>query len=250
MLVNQAAVTAQNALKSHQGALGLALERIATGLRVKNNQDGSGIMRHAETLHKRFTGMHSAIKNIQTAHNSLSVAQEGLSQIHDRLLRLKSVASTALSARGEDLLTFSNEAQMILQSIDSLTNNTQFAGRKLLDGSADFRVNTNAGAFQDIDIRTASLSPDQSSRSYELHITQLAERARLETNYIFGNNGTGATINEPTSLSISGNEGTASLDIGPDVSVHSLVSSINAVSGSTGVYASSYAAFGNELATG
>ncbi|MCF6227355.1 MAG: hypothetical protein L3J82_01650 [Planctomycetes bacterium] len=250
MLVNQAAVTAQNALKANQGALGLALERIATGLRVKNNQDGSGIMRQAQTLRKRFTGMSSAIKNIQTANNSLSVAQEGLSQIQDRLLRLKSVATTALSARGDDLLTFSNEAQMILGSIDSLTNNTRFAGRKLLDGSADFRVKTNAGSFQDIDIRTASLSPDQSSRTFELNITRLAERARVETNYIFGNNGTAATINEPTSLSISGNQGTASLNIGTDVSVQTLVSSINAVSGDTGVYASSYAAFGFELATG
>ncbi|MCC6466052.1 MAG: hypothetical protein IT463_11995 [Planctomycetes bacterium] len=252
--LNTAAAAPQQALRAHQGALGTALQRISTGLRVNSPKDGPGRYVRAEALEVRFKGLHQALENTQSARHTFGVAQEVLGQIHDQLIHLRGLATQAIATPTADRDGIVDNAELALATIQRLAQGAEFNGRKLFTNQNDFGVEgVPEGVFRELDVRTARLSPDRASENFRLDITQLAERARLETDFVFGGSGYGVVrdvMNQHLALNISGDRGATVVNADSNTRLTDLVASINAAAEVTGVYASSYAVFGTELATG
>ena len=134
---NIEALVALGRLRGNQNDLSIRLERLATGLRINRGKDDPAGLIVSETLRKEYRSIEQAINNSTRAINFVSTAEGALSEVSSLLLDLRTlIQSTANSGAlsVEEVQANQQEIDAILSSIDRISNTTQFAGEKLLNG--------------------------------------------------------------------------------------------------------------------
>ncbi|WP_336724556.1 flagellin [Achromobacter ruhlandii] len=135
---NYLSLVAQNNLNKSQSALGNAIERLSSGLRINSAKDDAAGMAIANRFTANVRGLTQAARN---ANDGISLAQttEGAaSEINTHLQRVRELAVQAAngSYSTEQLNSIQDEINQRLQDIDRISQQTDFNGVKVLSDKA------------------------------------------------------------------------------------------------------------------
>ena len=145
---NYLALVSQNNLSKSQSALGSAIERLSSGLRINSAKDDAAGQAIANRFTANIKGLTQAARN---ANDGISMAQttEGsLNEINNNLQRIRELTVQAYNGTNssDDLASINAEIKQRLDEIQRVAEQTQFNGTKVLNGSAASGITIQVGA--------------------------------------------------------------------------------------------------------
>jgi len=153
---NTMALTAQRHLKDTRALLDRSLERLSSGYRINRSGDDAAGLAISEKLRAKTRGLVQAQRNASDGVSLIQVAEGGLNEIQNILVRLRELgvqsASDTIGVRERGYLN--EEYRSLKEEIDRIANSTEFNGSYLLDGtggSLDFQVNTGGDNLLGVD---------------------------------------------------------------------------------------------------
>jgi flagellin len=153
---NTMALTAQRHLKDTRALLDRSLERLSSGYRINRSGDDAAGLAISEKLRAKTRGLVQAQRNASDGVSLIQVAEGGLNEIQNILVRLRELgvqsASDTIGTRERGYLN--EEYKSLKEEIDRIANSTEFNGTYLLDGtggSLDFQVNTGGDNLLGVD---------------------------------------------------------------------------------------------------
>jgi flagellin len=161
---NLLANNVQYNLNKNQDALQNVVTQLSSGLRINTAADDPSGLAIATNLQTQVDGFQQAVSNVQDANNAAQVASGALSTTTDILQRIRSLAVEASSdiTSNSDKTNLQAEVSQLLQEVNRISQNTNFNGQALLDGShAGFQAAQNA--FLNVTANTALASNGGSS---------------------------------------------------------------------------------------
>ncbi len=134
---NYMALVAHRHLQETQHKFETALERLTTGLRINKASDDAAGLAISEKMRAAIVSYEQAIRNAQDGISLLQTAEGALAVIDEKLIRLRQLAMQAANETYGDTERgyIDTEFQVILSEITRIACVTEFAGRKLLDGT-------------------------------------------------------------------------------------------------------------------
>ncbi|EIX5961611.1 FliC/FljB family flagellin [Salmonella enterica subsp. enterica serovar Alachua] len=154
---NSLSLLTQNNLNKSQSALGTAIERLSSGLRINSAKDDAAGQAIANRFTSNIKGLSQASRN---ANDGISIAQttEGaLNEINNNLQRVRELSVQAAngSNSGSDLKSIQDEIDQRLNEINRVAEQTDFNGKKVLsqDGQLTIQVGANDGETITIDLQ-------------------------------------------------------------------------------------------------
>jgi flagellin len=143
LLANSASLN----LNRNQSLLGKAVTSLSSGLRINTAADDPSGLAIAESLQAQVNGFDQASRNVQDATNAAQVAEGALQTTTDILQRIRTLGVEGASdiTSVDDRKNLQAEVQQLLLEVNRISQNTNFNGQNLLDGS-------HAGFQQQVDV--------------------------------------------------------------------------------------------------
>ena len=134
---NVASINAQRALRSTRLALDKSLERLSSGSRINRAGDDAAGLAISESLKAQTRGLKQAERNAQDGISMVQVAEGGLTEISNIMIRLRELAVQAASDTiGASERKFLNvEYEALLNEVDRISSSTEFNRVPLLNGA-------------------------------------------------------------------------------------------------------------------
>ncbi len=164
---NVPALIAQRNLRTTRSSLDRNLERLSTGLRINHAGDDAAGLAISEILKAQTRGLSQAERNAQDGVSVIQIAEGGLSEISNILIRMRELGVQAASDTiGQEERRFLNiEFQQLLEEINRIANSTEYNHTPLLNGSTnsfDIQVGTRNNPDTDrirlFDVNTADVN--------------------------------------------------------------------------------------------
>ena len=136
---NVPSLVAQRNLRGTRGMLDRTLERLSSGSRINHAGDDAAGLAISETLRAQTRGLGQAERNAQDGISLIQVAEGGLSEVSNILIRMRELgvqaSSDTVGTRERKFLD--TEFQQLMQEIDRIANSTEFNGNPLLNGNGN-----------------------------------------------------------------------------------------------------------------
>lgn len=172
---NSLSLLTQNNLNKSQSALGSAIERLSSGLRINSAKDDAAGQAIANRFTANIKGLTQASRN---ANDGISVAQttEGaLSEINNNLQRVRELSVQAANGSNSesDLTSIQDEINQRLAEINRVSEQTDFNGKKVLnqDGQLTIQVGAKDGETITIDLKKIN---SETLKLNDLDVTKIA----------------------------------------------------------------------------
>ncbi|HWK61603.1 MAG TPA: FliC/FljB family flagellin [Eoetvoesiella sp.] len=151
---NSLSLIAQGNLNKSQSALGTAIERLSSGMRINSAKDDAAGQAIANRFTANIKGLTQATRN---ANDGISIAQttEGsLNEINNNLQRIRelSVQATNGTNSASDLKSIQDEIGQRLSEINRVSEQTQFNGVKVLAKDNELKIQVGANDGETISI--------------------------------------------------------------------------------------------------
>ncbi len=164
---NYLSLVAQNNLQKSQSALGNAIERLSSGLRINSAKDDAAGQAIANRMTSQVSGLNQASRN---ANDGISVAQtaEGaLNQVNDNLQRIRvlTVQSQNGTNSSDDLNSIQAEIDQRLTEINRISEQTDFNGVKVLASNQELSIQVGANDGEKIEIGLKEINSSSLSLS-------------------------------------------------------------------------------------
>ncbi len=157
---NMFSLNAQRNLNKSQGAMGLAIQRLSSGLRINSAKDDAAGMAVAEGMTSKIRGLNVAARNANDGISLAQTAEAALGQITDNMQRIRELAvQSANGTLGDTERSYlQTEVDELTAEITRIIDDTEFNGSKLFatSGTVDIQVGANSG--EKITITTTSLT--------------------------------------------------------------------------------------------
>lgn len=162
---NVLALTAQRNLANSGIELARALQRLSSGLRINSARDDPSGLAIAERLTSQIRGQTKAMRNANDGISIAQIAEGSLGTMTESLQRVRELAVQAANDTNSasDREALNQEARQLLAEVSRIADSSEFAGRKLLNGSVQnlyFQVGANQGQsliLQGADARSNTL---------------------------------------------------------------------------------------------
>lgn len=134
---NLLAINAQFSLDKNHELLRHSVEQLSSGLRINSAADDPSGLAIATNLQTQVDGFNQASANVQTAGNAVAVAEGALETQTLILQRIRAIAVQASSDinSDSDRANLQAEVSQLLLELNRISENTNFNGQPLLDGS-------------------------------------------------------------------------------------------------------------------
>ena len=159
---NVASINAQGHMSRTNQAMEKSLQRMSSGYRINQAADDAAGLAISENLRGQIRGMKQASRNSEDGVSLVQVAEGGLNEISNMLIRLRELGVQAASDTiGDTERKFLDvEYQQLKSEMQRISEVTKFNGRDLLNGSGgvlDIQVGVNNDPFKDrISFNTAA----------------------------------------------------------------------------------------------
>lgn len=159
---NIASINAQRNLAASQGENQTALERLSSGLRINSAADDAAGLAISTRFSSQTRGLDVAIRNANDGVSLAQTAEGALGSMTDNLQRIRDLALQSANATNSarDRESLNEEVQQLKKEIGRVSEQTNFNGTKLLDGTftaAFFQIGANRGETVGIDIAGSTL---------------------------------------------------------------------------------------------
>ena len=163
---NIASLNSQRNLNSSQSALGVALQRLSSGLRINSAKDDAAGMAIAERFTAQIRGLNQASRNANDGISLAQTAEGSLAEVANNLQRIRELAVQSANATNSttDRAALQAEVTELVAEISRVSTQTSFNGVTLLDGSftsQQFQVGANAN-------QTITIASISSARTTDL----------------------------------------------------------------------------------
>jgi len=231
---NNASLNAQRNLGSSNGTLETSLRRLSSGLRINSAKDDAAGLAIASRMTAQVRGLNQAVRNANDAISLSQTAEGALGESSNILRRIRDIAvqSANDTNSGTDRAALQQEVQQMQAELNRIANETEFNGKKLLDGSfvaQQFQVGANAHQTIGISMGSAKAT-EMGNQTLTTDGTALV--AVSGTDLTAGNGVLGQT------LSINGSIGSSDVTIVANDSAKAMAQKVNAATEQTGVTAS------------
>lgn len=221
-----------------------ALQRLSSGLRINSAKDDAAGLAISDRFTSAIRGLNQAVRNANDGISLAQTAEGALQESTNLLQRMRELAvqSANDTNAASDRQSIQDEVEQIKSELDRIASTTEFNGRKLLDGSSvNLTFHVGIRANQNIVFNV------QGAGATDLSNSALADTDKINSN---ANQGTGSASNATANivntnnviaaqtLSISGSEGSATVNVAAGDTAETIASTINASTASTGVSAS------------
>ncbi len=233
---NTQSLIAQRVLSQNNSSLGVALERLSTGVKINRGKDDPAGLIASENLRAEQKALNQAISNADRTDQVVNIAEGGLQEVSSMLTELQGLLTATASRAGlsnEEKQANQLQIDSILQTIDRVSSSTNFQGIKLLNGNFDFKVEGVAGGVSDFRVNAAKFSG--SSLAVDVQVTGSAQQAGV----FLSAGGSSLNINTGSSfvVEVSGSKGSRELSFASGTTLAKVADAINTFSDVTGVKA-------------
>ncbi|OZG73775.1 flagellin [Hahella sp. CCB-MM4] len=147
---NLASINAQRNLNANQGAYETALQRLSSGLRINSAKDDAAGLAISTRFTSQTRGLTVAIRNAGDGVSLAQTAEGALGAMTENLLRIRDLALQSANATNSsiDREALNSEVDQLLAEIKRVSDQTNFNGTKLLDGTftdVTFQIGPNEG---------------------------------------------------------------------------------------------------------
>ena len=227
---NIASLNAQRNLDKSQSANQQALQRLSSGLRINSAKDDAAGLAISTRFTSQIKGLNVAVRNAGDGIALAQTAEGALGSMNENLQRIRELAVQSANATNSDVdrEALQAEVDQLVAEISRTADETDFNGRKLLDGSfsATFQIGANAG--QTVDVTIGELTADKLGSSSQAGVSAQGVDAKL-------GNGDLVINGETIRASIAGDDQLSFAD--KEKSAISKVAAINASADASGVRA-------------
>jgi len=159
---NYLSLVAQNNLNKSQSALGTAIERLSSGLRINSAKDDAAGLAIANRFTANVRGLTQAARN---SNDGISLAQttEGATSeisVHLQRIRELTVQSQNGTYSPDDLASLQAEIDQRLADIDRISQQTDFNGVKVLSQNQSLTIQVGARDGETITIDLSEISAE------------------------------------------------------------------------------------------
>ena len=206
---NMSSLVSQKNLSHSRNALGTAMERLSSGMRINSAKDDAAGQAIANRMNSQIKGMAQAQRNANDGISMIQTTEGALNQINNNLQRVRELAVQAASDTNDiaDRESIQTEITERINEIDRVAKSASFNGIKLADGtnaSLQIQIGANTEAEDSItinltDATTTGLSVEDltagavsdSAKAYETIDAVDAALKTVDT----ARSGLGATLN-------------------------------------------------------
>jgi flagellin len=234
---NTASINAQRNLMASNSTLQTSLRRLSSGLRINSAKDDAAGLAIASRMSAQVSGLNQAIRNANDAVSLSQTAEGALGESSNILRRIRdlSVQSANDTNSGSDRIALQQEVGQLQQELNRVANETEFNGRKLLDGSfsaQQFQVGANANQTISIGMTSAKATAI-GNQSVVTDGTGLQAQVGTSSGGAIG--ATASTVAAQV-LTVSGLK-SSTVDVAAGAAASDIAASVNRVSADTGVNA-------------
>ena len=175
---NVAASITANALTKNERAMHQAMERLSTGQRINSASDDAAGLAISSRMTSQVNGLNMAVRNANDAISMVQTAEGAIGEIVNMLQRMRELAvqATTGTMNSTDKAAADVEYEALDAEILRVSQNTEWNGTKLLDGSLNasaataFQVGANASqtisvTFSDFSTEGVGSISDQTTDS-------------------------------------------------------------------------------------
>lgn len=159
---NIASINAQRNLDNSQSANQTALQRLSSGLRINSAKDDAAGLAISTRFDSQVRGLNVAIRNAGDGVSLSQTAEGALGSITNNLLRIRDLALQSANGTNSaiDRQALDQEVQQLKAEIKRVSEQTNFNGTKLLDGSfsaVTFQIGSNEGESVTVSIEGSTV---------------------------------------------------------------------------------------------
>ncbi len=158
ILTNVDAINAQRNLSATSNMFSRAVSRLSSGLRITSAADDAAGLSISEKLKAQVLGLSQAMRNSQDGISLVQTAEGALGEVSSLLHRIRELAVQAANGTlsSNDLQAIADEAVVLRDEINRISQQTEFNGISLLDGGL---VTALAGASEvDVGVQVGTLA--------------------------------------------------------------------------------------------
>ena len=135
---NVGASIAQAALVKNERALGSAMEQLSTGRKISSAADNASGLAISSRMTAQIRGLDQAVSNANDAISMVATAEGALDEVGSMLQRVRELAVQAGTGTtsAKDRTYLNEEYKALMLEIDRIADNTEWNGRKILNGLA------------------------------------------------------------------------------------------------------------------
>lgn len=163
---NLPSINAQRSFSKSQSEMDLAYSQLSSGSRITKASDDAAGLTISENLKSRVRGYNAAKRNAEDATSLMQVAEGGLNEIGNILVRMRELGVQAASDTiGDTERSFiDKEVQQLKLEIDRISEVTKWGNTQLLNGTGEtfeFQIDIGNDDFQDrISFRAEDIKAD------------------------------------------------------------------------------------------
>ncbi len=155
---NGSALNALLSLEKNKTELTSSMQRLSTGLKINKAADDSAGLSIATRMAAQIGSLDQASENAQSGVSLINIANGSLGSIVQSLTTLRALAMQAANGTltSSDRSSINTNADAILRQINSVVDQTNFNGLKLIDGTLNTTLQVGTQAGDTIDLVSAS----------------------------------------------------------------------------------------------
>jgi flagellin len=244
---NTSSMIAQTNLAKNNKSLNTTLERLSTGLRINRGKDDPAGLIASERLRSEKAGLDAAIGNAERADQIANIAEGGLQEVSNLLTDLKGLVTA--TANGAGLSTEEKQANQlqidsILQTVDRISDSTNFQGVKLLNGNLDFTTSSVSANVADFKVNAAKLNAG-ATMAVTANVTTSAQRGAMQID--FNAAGITTTGGNLFTIEVAGASGSREFSFSSGTTMAQAVTAINSFKDVIGVSAAAVSTSGLDI---
>ena len=157
---NMFSLNAQRNLDRSQGAMGKAIQRLSSGLRINSAKDDAAGLAVAEGMTSKIRGLDVAARNANDGISLAQTAEAALSEITNNLQRIRELAvQSANGTLGDTERSYlQTEVDELTSEIKRIVDDTEFNGSKLFAASSTVDIQVGANSGEKITLTTTDLT--------------------------------------------------------------------------------------------
>lgn len=175
---NVESIIAQKRLSDSRRQMTSSLEKLSSGLRINKSADDAAGLAVSERIRSRMASMDVAKRNANDGISYIQVAEGGLNEITNIVVRMRQLGSQAASDTiGNREREFLNrEFQQLRDEVGRIVKSTEFNGRRVLDssqGNEAMRIFVGASNRASVDGEAPNIDPETDSDVVTIDLQEL-----------------------------------------------------------------------------
>ena len=229
---NLSAVITNTELRKNENSVAASMEKLSSGISINHSKDNPVGMAISNMMKTQIKGLDRATENSQTFLSLLNTAEGAISEMHSVTQRMREIAVQAANDTNTDMdrEALENEMKSLQKEIDRISKDTEFNGKRLLDGTMDVPVYSK-------EISNVQVGGTQRAGEYEISYTP-----ETGMSYISDSSGDSTPITTPGtySITLTSDKGSFSwektITAGQEITQDEVISGVSGIAEQSGIY--------------